>query len=129
MDLYLVPLRLVLTGKVKLKFRIPFCCTISKTLWRKDIWSYSSPLVDKSPLFHLGSKEKDPDPPEFHQVSGKATGVSLRIFIYQSTLPGCEEWIEKSVRESLFGIRRLCRVMPNSDPEGRIFFIRIKQRC
>ena len=29
--------------------------------------------------------------------------------------------IEKSVRGSLFGITRLCRVMPNSDPEGRIF--------
>ena len=30
-------------------------------------------------------------------------------------------WIEKSVRGSLFGIKRLCRVMPNSDPEERIF--------
>ena len=29
--------------------------------------------------------------------------------------------IEKSVRGSLFGITRLCRVMANSDPEGRIF--------
>ena len=29
--------------------------------------------------------------------------------------------IEKSVRGSLFGITRLCRVMLNSDPEGRIF--------
>ena len=29
--------------------------------------------------------------------------------------------IEKSVRGSLFGITRLCRVMPNSDPEGLIF--------
>ena len=34
---------------------------------------------------------------------------------------GCEVRIEKSVRGSLFGITRLCRVMPNSDPEGRIF--------
>ena len=29
--------------------------------------------------------------------------------------------IEKSGRGSLFGITRLCRVMPNSDPEGRVF--------
>ena len=29
--------------------------------------------------------------------------------------------MEKSVRGSLFGITRLCRVIPNSDPEGRIF--------
>ena len=29
--------------------------------------------------------------------------------------------IEKSVRGSLFGITRLCRVIPNSDPEGRNF--------
>ena len=29
--------------------------------------------------------------------------------------------IEKSVWGSLFGIRRLCQVMPNSDPEGQIF--------
>ena len=29
--------------------------------------------------------------------------------------------IEKSVRGSLFGFTRLCWVMPNSDPEGRIF--------
>ena len=28
--------------------------------------------------------------------------------------------VEKSERGSLFGITRLCRVMPNSDPEGRI---------
>ena len=34
---------------------------------------------------------------------------------------GCEVWIEKSARGSLFGISRLCRVMPNGDPEGSIF--------
>ena len=34
---------------------------------------------------------------------------------------GWEVRIEKSVRESLFGITRLCRVMFNSNPEGRIF--------
>ena len=34
---------------------------------------------------------------------------------------GSEARIEKSVRGSLFGITRLCRVMPNGDPEGRIF--------
>ena len=33
----------------------------------------------------------------------------------------CEVQIEQSVRGSLFGITRLYRVMPNSDPEGRIF--------
>ena len=33
---------------------------------------------------------------------------------------GCEVRIRKSVRGSLFGITRLCRVMLNSDPEGRI---------
>ena len=33
----------------------------------------------------------------------------------------CEVRIEKSVRGSLFGITRLFRVMPNSDPEERIF--------
>ena len=33
----------------------------------------------------------------------------------------CEVRIEKSVIGSLFGITRLCRDMPNSDPEGRIF--------
>ena len=30
-------------------------------------------------------------------------------------------WIKKSVQGSLFGITRLCLVMPNSDPEGQIF--------
>ena len=40
---------------------------------------------------------------------------NIRIF------HGCEVRIEKSIRGSLFGITRLCRVMPNSDPEGRIF--------
>ena len=34
---------------------------------------------------------------------------------------GCEVRIEKSVRGSLFGITRLCWVMPNSDPEGQSF--------
>ena len=29
--------------------------------------------------------------------------------------------MEKSVRRSLFGITRICRVMPNSDPMGLIF--------
>ena len=29
--------------------------------------------------------------------------------------------IEKSIWGTLFGITRLCRVMPNSDPEGQIF--------
>ena len=33
----------------------------------------------------------------------------------------CEVQIEKSVRGSLFGITKLCRVMPNSDPAGQIF--------
>ena len=44
--------------------------------------------------------------------------VSLKII---RIFHGCEVRIEKSVRGSLFGIRRLCRVMLNSDPEGRIF--------
>ena len=34
---------------------------------------------------------------------------------------GCEVRIVKSVRGSLFGIRRLCRVMPNGDSEEWIF--------
>ena len=34
---------------------------------------------------------------------------------------GCEVLVEKYVRGSLLGITRLCQVMPNSDPEGRIF--------
>ena len=42
-------------------------------------------------------------------------GKNIRIF------HECEVRIEKSVRGSLFGITRLCRVRPNSDPEGRIF--------
>ena len=41
--------------------------------------------------------------------------VIIRILL------GCEVRIEKSVRWSLFGITRLCRVMPNSDHEGRRF--------
>ena len=40
---------------------------------------------------------------------------TLRIF------HGCEVRIEQSVRDSLFCITRLCRVMPNSDPDWRIF--------
>ena len=40
---------------------------------------------------------------------------NVRIFL------GCEMRIEKFVRGSLFGITRLCRVMPNSDPEEQIF--------
>ena len=34
---------------------------------------------------------------------------------------GCDVRKGESVRGSLFGITRLCRVMPNSDPEGRSF--------
>ena len=34
---------------------------------------------------------------------------------------GYEVRIEKSVPKSLFSIMRLCRVMLNNDPEGRIF--------
>ena len=40
---------------------------------------------------------------------------NIRIFY------GCEVRIETLVRGSLFVITRLCRVMPSSDPEGRIF--------
>ena len=40
---------------------------------------------------------------------------NIRIF------RGCEVRIENSARGSLFGITRLCRVMPNSDPEGQSF--------
>ena len=43
------------------------------------------------------------------------TIVIIRIF------HECEVRIEKSARGSLFGIMRLCQVMPNSDPEGQIF--------
>ena len=44
------------------------------------------------------------------------TGLfTIRIF------HGCEVRIEKSVQGSLFGIMRLCQVMPDSDPEGGIF--------
>ena len=42
-------------------------------------------------------------------------GKIIRIF------HGSEVWIEKSVQGSMFGITRLCRVMPNSHPEGQIF--------
>ena len=41
---------------------------------------------------------------------------NIRIF------HGCEVWIETSIRGSLFGITRLCPVMPNSDPERQILY-------
>ena len=33
-------------------------------------------------------------------------------------------WIEKPVQGSLFGITRLCRVMPNSDPRDGLVYLR-----
>ena len=51
----------------------------------------------------------------FHHEMIKTFAYIIRIF------HGCEVWIEKSVRGSLSGIRRLCRVMPNRDTEGWIF--------
>ena len=52
-----------------------------------------------------------------HIKSTTFSGLCNNIKIFNA----CEVWIEKSVRGSLFGITRLCRVMPNSDPEGRSF--------
>ena len=69
MDLHLIPLRLVLAAKVTISIKIPFCCRIRFTIWRQNIWSYSTPLIEKSPLFYLTTKDKDPDPPEFRAVS------------------------------------------------------------
>ena len=50
-----------------------------------------------------------------HMGFHDGTYYIIRIF------HGCEVQKEKSVQGSLFGITRLCWVMPNSDPEGRIF--------
>ena len=46
---------------------------------------------------------------------------SGRVYKNISIVHGCEMRIETSVRGSLFGITRLYQVMPNSDPEWRIF--------
>ena len=54
--------------------------------------------------------------PNFHCVLTIVNpGRNIRIF------HGCEVQIENSVRGSLFGITRLCRVKPDSDPKGRTF--------
>ena len=50
------------------------------------------------------------------QVRGIPHTVSKTKILHE-----CEVRIEKSARGSLFGITKLRRVMPNSDPEGRIF--------
>ena len=39
----------------------------------------------------------------------------------ERTFQWCEVRIEKSIGGSLFGIARLCRVMPDSDPKGTSF--------
>ena len=53
----------------------------------------------------------------FRSSSNPARTMCENIRIFH----GWEVRIEKSVRGSLFGIMRLCRVMLNSDPGGRIF--------
>ena len=76
--------------------------TYSTCLWKRRGFplplSASSAPLSPSPL----------SPPPVHSP------IIIRIF------HGCEVRIEKSVRGSLFGTR-LCRVMSNGDPEGRIF--------
>ena len=63
-----------------------------------------------SPFFELLNVHLSP----FAHLS-ELNQKNIRIF------HGCEVRREKSIRGSLFGITRLCQMMPNSDPEGRIF--------
>ena len=67
MDLRLIPLKLILTGKITLKLKLPLIGTLSITIWKKTIWTYTTPAIVKR-IFHLTTKEKDPDPPLFQPV-------------------------------------------------------------
>ena len=75
MDLHLVPLRLVLAGIVTLRIKIPLCCSFTITLWKQNIWSYRTALIEKAGLISLSTKDKDPDPPEFTPLTDDETQV------------------------------------------------------
>ena len=83
MDLRLIPLKLILTGKITLKLKLPLIGTLSITIWKKTIWTYTTPAIVKR-IFHLTTKEKDPDPPLFQPVIDDGKQVHLIAYPYLS---------------------------------------------
>jgi hypothetical protein len=74
MDLDLTPVKLRLIGLVTLEVKLLFI-KIKKTLFSKNIWEYSTPIIKKT-MIDVSTKEQDESPPQFSPVVNKK-GVSI----------------------------------------------------
>ena len=63
MDLYLVPFRIELHALLLFELELLFT-RITKTLIKKKLWDYSTPVVKKN-IFNINNAEPDDSPPEF----------------------------------------------------------------
>ena len=89
--------------------------------WRENDVKTSN-MTSKSPYWrHARASTYTPSCKTTFPSSGWVHGNSGRVCKNIRIFHGCEVRTEKAVRGSLFDITRFCRVMPNSDPQGRIF--------
>ncbi|KAK3094096.1 hypothetical protein FSP39_024081 [Pinctada imbricata] len=77
MDLYMVPLRVVLSAYCRFVFRICFwkCFTIRITLFDGIIWQFSTPTI-RSRILTIGNEGQDLSPPTFDDNGKRVSSVS-----------------------------------------------------
>ena len=69
MNLDLIPLTMTLYGKVK----IDLGWFGSKTVFKKRIWHYQTPKIQKE-IFNIHNKEPDESPPQFVEFTTSTVG-------------------------------------------------------
>ena len=103
--------------------------SLTKHIARRWLHAYTKHAFVVSFLQHHLAARTVPSIEQQYFTTFMATISCIPDKVFRTFLPfwiirifyGCEVRIEKSVLGSLFGITKLCRVMPNSDSEGRSF--------
>ena len=67
MDLELIPLKLTLSALVTIEIRVPLVGSFRKTVFKKKLWYYQTPLIKKR-IIDVSTKEEDKSPPQFSPV-------------------------------------------------------------
>jgi hypothetical protein len=73
MDLEMIPLKLKLMALVTLEINLAFV-TVKKTLFKKNIWEYSTPSI-RTNIFTVNTKDEDKSPPEFAAKDSTVSNV------------------------------------------------------
>ena len=78
MDLELIPLKLTLSALVTIEIRVPLVGSFRKTVFKKKLWYYQTPLIKKR-IIDVSTKEEDKSPPQFSPVVQVPVGVIAMV--------------------------------------------------